>query len=177
MKLLLVHHAFPPEGVGGSELYTLSLARRLAGRHQLSVLHRSLDPKRGDYDLREAERDGFRTLSVNVGPRPGLGFEAYRDPVLSGLVAGVLDDLRPDLVHVGHLSGLSTGVVFAARRRGIPVVLTLHDFWMLCPLGQLLNRHLQVCPGPGPRRCLDCVGAQVAATPRATARGRARGRG
>ena len=67
------------------------------------------------------------------------------------------------LHRTGSLRGLSTGLVFEARRRGIPVVVTLHDFWPVCALGQLVNLRLELCPGPTPRRCLGCVGEQVVA--------------
>lgn len=162
LRLLLVHHAFPPESKGGSEVYTEALARRLSRSHDVTVLHRSADPARPDHDLKETERAGVRVVSLNNLHRDVPGFEAYRDPRAAAVAARVMDGLRPDLVHVGHLTGLSTGLVFEARRRGAPVVMTLHDFWTLCPLGQLLNRRLEVCPGPTPERCLGCVGEQVA---------------
>ncbi|HEX9709948.1 MAG TPA: glycosyltransferase, partial [Candidatus Thermoplasmatota archaeon] len=162
MRLLLVHHAYPPEGTGGSETYTEALARRLAREHDVTVLHRSADPARPDHDLRTTARDGVRVVSLNNLHREVAGFESYRDPLAAAAAARVMEETRPELVHVGHLTGLSTGVVFQAHRRGLPVVITLHDFWTLCPLGQLLDVRLRVCPGPTPRRCLGCVGAQVA---------------
>jgi GT2 family glycosyltransferase/glycosyltransferase involved in cell wall biosynthesis len=162
VRLLLVHHGYPPEACGGSEIYTEALARRLARDHAVTVLHRSADPARPDYDLRRERRDGVEVVSLNNRHREVGGFEAYRDPRAATAAAAVLDEARPELVHVGHLTGLSTAIAFDVRRRGLPLVITLHDFWMLCPLGQLLNVRLEVCPGPEPRRCLDCVGAQVA---------------
>jgi GT2 family glycosyltransferase/glycosyltransferase involved in cell wall biosynthesis len=167
VKVLLVVHAYPPEGLGGAETYTEALARELARTHEVAVLHRSADPARPDYDVRESSRDGVRVFSLNNLHREAPGFEAYRDEGVTRAAARVMDALRPDVVHVGHLAGLSTGLVFEARRLGFPVVLTLHDFFAACPLGQLLNVRLEVCPGPTPRRCLDCVGAQVAAAPAA----------
>ena len=165
MRLLLVHHAYPPEAVGGSEIYTAALARRLAADpdHEVTVLHRSADPARPDHDLRSSVRDGVRLLSLNNLFREMPGFESYRDPKAAAAAGRLMDEIDPELVHVGHLNGLSTGVVFEARRRGLPVVITLHDFWTVCPLGQLLDLRLNVCPGPTPRRCLACVGPQVAA--------------
>jgi GT2 family glycosyltransferase/glycosyltransferase involved in cell wall biosynthesis len=167
MRLLLVHHAWPPEGIGGSEIYAGALARRLAQAHEVTVLHRSADPRRPDHDLVESRQGSLRVFSSNNLHRDVAGFESYRDPVAAAVAGRVMDEVRPELVHVGHLIGLSTGLVFEARRRGVPVVLTLHDFWTLCPLGQLLNVRLEVCPGPTPERCLGCVGAQVATAPAA----------
>lgn len=172
MRLLLVHQAYPPAG-GGAEVYTEALARRLGREHEVAVLYRSSDPALPDHDLRGSERDGVHLLALNNLHRECGGFEAYRDSRAASVAGRVMDERRPDLLHVGHLTGLSTGLVFEARRRGIPVVMTLHDFWALCPLGQLLNVGLEVCPGPTPRRCLGCVGDQVVVrSPAARAIGR-----
>ena len=66
MRLILVHQGYPPESVGGSEIYTESLARRLARDHDVVVLHRSADPARADYDVAEKHRDGVRVVSLNT---------------------------------------------------------------------------------------------------------------
>jgi GT2 family glycosyltransferase/glycosyltransferase involved in cell wall biosynthesis len=165
MRILLVHQGHPPESAGGSEIYVAALARQLAREHQVAVLYRIQDPLRPDYEVRATRRDGVRLFAVNNLHRVAPGFESYRDPGAAAAADAVMGAFRPDLVHVHHLNGLSTGLVFAARRRGAPVVLTLHDFWPLCPLGQLLDLDLHVCPGPSPRRCLGCVGGQVAPAP------------
>jgi GT2 family glycosyltransferase/glycosyltransferase involved in cell wall biosynthesis len=158
MRLLLVDRSGGPGG-GGSALYTESLARRLAVSHDVTLLCATTEPERPHGHLGETQCDGLRVVSLNRFP--SAGFESYRDPRVTAALRPLLDRLQPELVHVGSLDGLSTGFVFAARERGAPVVLTLHDFWPVCPLGQLLNRDLAVCPGPTPRRCLECVGDQV----------------
>ena len=132
MRVMLVHHAYPPEGIGGSEVYTESLARRLARDHEVTVLHRSADPARGSYHVAESRRDWVRIVSVNTPRWSDAGFEAYRDPRAAAAVAAVIEATRPDVVHVGHLNGLSTGIVSEARRLGAAVVFTLHDFGTLC---------------------------------------------
>lgn len=165
MRILLVHHAYPPESLGGSELYVAALARQLAREHDVAVLHRSADPAREDHDVVESRQQGVRVISLNNLHRAVPGFESYRDARVMAAATRILDDFKPDLLHVHHLSGLSTGIVFAARERGVATAITLHDFWPLCPLGQLLNVKLEVCPGPTPRRCLGCVGGQVAVRP------------
>jgi glycosyltransferase involved in cell wall biosynthesis len=49
----------------------------------------------------------------------------------------VLDGLRPEVVHVQHLLGLSADIIESARARSIPAVVTLHDLWFQCPMVHL----------------------------------------
>lgn len=165
MRILLAHQGYPPQSMGGSELYVEGLARTLAARHEVAVLHRSADPAREDHEVVVSEREGVRLFALNNLHRRHPGFESYRDPGITEAAMRIVEAFGPDIVHIHNLTGLCSGLVFEARRRGIPVVVTLHDFWPACPLGQLVNLRLEVCPGPTPRRCLSCVGGQVAWRP------------
>ena len=60
---------------------------------------------------------------------------------------------RPDVVHTHNLPGIGTGIWEAARRRGIPVVHTLHDYHLLCPRTTLMRKDsLEACR-PHPLFC------------------------
>jgi glycosyltransferase involved in cell wall biosynthesis len=49
-------------------------------------------------------------------------------------LAGVVEEVRPDVAHVHHVfERLTTSVLDALRRRGVPTVLTLHDYKPVCP--------------------------------------------
>jgi len=170
--VLLVHRGYPPASSGGSEIYVEALARTLARRGPVTVLHPVDEAGAPDDALRASDPDGVRVIAINRRrPRPA-GFEAYRDAGPAAAVRRLIREHRPDVVHVHHLDGLSTGVAFEARRLGVPVVVTLHDFWPACPLGQLFDLGGHVCAGPSPTRCLGCVGGQVAAPPGVSAAAR-----
>jgi glycosyltransferase involved in cell wall biosynthesis len=65
-------------------------------------------------------------------------------------ITRLIDEFEPDVVHVHNtLPLVSPSVYWAAARRGIPVVQTLHNFRLLCPQAMLL-RNGKVCE--------DCVG-------------------
>lgn len=64
----------------------------------------------------------------------------YR-PQAARLFGQLLDEYRPDIVHLhGPARQLTPAVVGAARRRHIPVVMTLHDYLLVCPQGMLVRR-------------------------------------
>lgn len=159
MRVLLALHGFPPESLGGTELHAAWLAQELARSHEVAVLCGSAELSSGHIQVRSGERGGVRVHALSHRP---TGFDAYRDVAVARRCLEVLEAEAPDVLHVHHLAGLSTGLVFGARERGVPVVATLHDFATLCALGQLLTLDLRVCPGPEPGRCLSCVGGAAA---------------
>ncbi len=67
--------------------------------------------------------------------------------------------VKPDVVHIGHLSHLSTQIPIIAKREfGLPVLFTIHDFWMFCHRGQLINpENWNICPLPNTKQCTQCA--------------------
>jgi glycosyltransferase involved in cell wall biosynthesis len=159
MKILYVVHNFVPEGAGGVELHSHQLAREMARRgHEAIVFARSGDPSREEYSVRTEEMDGFRVVRVNNNFKDLTDFEGlYRNPRIEERFTETLDDFGPDLVHVQHLTCLSTGIPEIVRARKIPQVLTLHDFWFGCPLGQRIRRSLDICDPIKRELCIPCI--------------------
>lgn len=72
------------------------------------------------------------------------------NPATGRRFAQFLMRARPRLVHAHNIySGLTTAVLDAARRAGLPSVVTLHDYKLVCPAYTMLS---------GGRPCTDCVG-------------------
>ena len=163
MRILHVVHGFPPAAIGGTEQYTLSLCRVLARdpRDEVFVLAREGDPSRPELDVRRARVGGLPVAFVNNTYRSCHSFEdSYRSPAIAALGAGIVDEIRPDVVHVQHLTGLSTGLLHEIAARQIPMVFTLHDYWLICHRGQLFDLDLERCEGPIPEPCRRCVGPE-----------------
>jgi GT2 family glycosyltransferase/glycosyltransferase involved in cell wall biosynthesis len=161
MRVLVVVHGFPPAAQGGSEIYahTHALALRDCG-DEVVVFTREQDPTRADYAVRAEQRDGLRIVWVNNTFRNTRTFEeTYRNDVIGAIASRVIDDLRPDVAHVHHLTCLSTTIVRALADRKIPCFVTLHDYWLICHRGQLLDVDYRVCDGPEPSGCHACLGA------------------
>ncbi len=151
MRILLVVHGFPPTSLGGTEIYTrdLALALHRGHGHEVWVLTREANPSRPEHELREDDRDGLRVVTVNNTFRGCRSFaDTYRNPEIRRLAGELLDRVRPEVAHLQHLTCLSTGIVDELATRGIPSVLTLNDYWMICHRGQLLDVDLRRCPGP-----------------------------
>ncbi len=163
MRILQVVHAFFPECTGGTETQTLLLGRALQDRgHTVAVFYRVFAPDLPEYVVIPGEYADLRTFKIvnNFTSRPPAPF-AYHDTGVEARFLQVLDTFQPEAVHVQHLGDLSTSLVSAAQRWGIPVVLTLHDFWHMCFRSHLVNASGQLCPGPdGGLRCHECLQSQ-----------------
>src|SRR5262249_45745188 len=146
MRILFVTHAFVPESVGGVELHCHHLASALAARHAVPLLTRQADPAKPDYALEETRQAAVAVWRLKHCSRDvGAFAETYRNERIDDVFEGLVERWRPDLVHVHHLIGLSTGILERTKRRGVPLVLGLHDYWFGCPRGQRIRDGLKVC--------------------------------
>ncbi len=170
MRILLVIHGFPPHAQGGAEIYAELHARTLVQLFgdEVHVLTREQCLDRPEYAVRTEQRDGLAITWINNTFRAVRTYEdSYRCPPIASIAAGVIDRFRPDVAHVHHLTCLSTEIPALLAARRVPVLFTLHDYWLLCHRGQLLDRNLRVCPGPEPSGCQSCVGLGAAPMPSA----------
>lgn len=161
MKILQVIHGYPMRYNAGSEVYTQTLCHALAERHEVHVFTREEDSFAPDFALRrEADADDSRvTLHVVNMARSR---DRYRHAGVDQRFAEVLDTVRPEVVHIGHLNHLSTSLVIEAAARAIPIVYTLHDYWVMCPRGQFMQMHpadpgdlWAACDGQEDRKCAE----------------------
>lgn len=165
MRVLIVVHGYPPLAQGGSEVYAEAHARTLRDvcGDEVLVLTRDNDPRRPEFDLREGRHRGVPVVRVNNTFRSVRSFaESYTQPRLAEVAATVIDDFAPEAAHIHHLTCLSTFIPMHLASRGVPCFMTLHDYWLLCHRGQLLDRDLRVCASPGKcGRCLDDSAASL----------------
>jgi len=165
MRILQVAHGFPPDQMAGAEVYTWTLAREMARRgHDVHALVPAVRPGHPEHALVEEQVDGVAVLRLNQNHLALDRLEAtYSDPGIDAIFADLLGRLRPDVVHVQHTIGLSIGILRLARAAGVPVVMTLHDFWFHCPRGQRMTPRGHLCAEVQPWRCALCVAGKRAA--------------
>lgn len=153
---------FPPRYVAGAELRAYRLARWLVetGRTPTVVCIEGATEATPDgrvgyvRDLYDGIPVHRLTADLSLPPYP-LSW-GYDHSLLYHYFRQFLADTRPDLVHLisGYLMGLAP--LRAARELGIPAVVTLTDFWFLCPKIDLLRGDGCLCWGPEPAECTRC---------------------
>ncbi len=85
----------------------------------------------------DAELLSFNNDTKVIGKLMQLPFNigAYR------AVRRKIRNCRPDIVHLHNIHfGASPSVIYAARKEGVPVVMTLHNYRLLCPSGILFHK-------------------------------------
>ncbi|WP_439597842.1 glycosyltransferase family 4 protein [Falsiroseomonas sp.] len=162
MRLLVFCHNHPDLQPGGTEVVARGLFRALRDRHGVEGLFL------GAVTAQHRER------------RPGTLFQsigAHADEMLVWLshfdrfhlsqvdswglaeLVEVVADYQPDIVHFHHLLyfGLETLELVRRVAPRARIVVTLHDFFALCPQeGQLLTTDGRLCPGPSADGCRRC---------------------
>lgn len=163
MKVLFLTHLYPPTGVGGTEVYTHGLAAGLVQNgHEVQVLCT------GDWDDGPrhwnghvdcvVERVPVRRLRLNWTKAPDVNRHLYDNATIAAYLARYLAEVRPDVVHVTSCNTLSASVIAAVKRAALPVVLTLTDYWFMCPQVTLLRSDGRPCDGNVPPvECLRCL--------------------
>ncbi len=161
MKIFLVIHGYPMRYNAGSEVYTQGLALELAHRHEVHIFTRQENSFLPEYACsREVDPlDSRVTLHVM---NMAQSRDRYRHGEVDRQFGALLDRIGPDMVHIGHLSHLSTSLILEASKRIIPVVFTLHDYWLMCPRGQFMQLRPKnttdpwaLCDGQEHRKCAE----------------------
>jgi glycosyltransferase involved in cell wall biosynthesis len=156
MRILYVVHQFYPESSSGTERFLLQLASSIqrSGHHAdivtYSFAERSEFDRAGSLLVRQYQYKGISVIGVRHDKVPiDINTSLENSSVLS-FARKVLGNRSPsyDLVHVVHPMRL-TSFAILAREFGIPYVLTLTDFWMICPKINLHTSFNTQCSGPG----------------------------
>jgi glycosyltransferase involved in cell wall biosynthesis len=163
MHILLITHFFPPKHNAGTENYTLGLAQAfLAKGHDVHVLCAE-DWQSGDAYWNGVTEDvylGVPVIRVHLNwlkannPNHVL-FDSWQ---VEQWLEHYLQTKHPDVIHITSTYSLGVGLLRAAHRAQIPSVLTLMDFWFLCPRTSLLRGDGQLCDGrTTPWECQQCL--------------------
>ncbi len=131
MKILMVNKFLYPRG--GCENYMLYLAEELKKRgHEVEYF--------GMYDEKNTVGNSKGKYTKNMDFH-STGLERFLYPFkiiysfeAKRKILKVIDDFKPDIIHMNNINfQLTPSVIYGAKKRGVPVVQTVHDYQMICP--------------------------------------------
>ncbi|MDD5251660.1 MAG: glycosyltransferase [Patescibacteria group bacterium] len=119
----------------GAERYVFDLERLLRGHgHEVAPFAMRTErdaptPWRKYFVSQvQTEKTAYDWQGLRTAARYLYSFEARRK------FSALLDEFRPDLIHVHNIyHQISPSILPVAKRRGLPVVLTAHDYALLAP--------------------------------------------
>lgn len=163
MRILLITHFFPPEYNAGTENYTLGLAKAFTNQgHEVQVLC-AMGWQTGDSywnGIKEERHQGFpvHRIHLNWLKADDPNRVLYDSAPVERWSEAFFKSMKPDIVHVTSTHSLGIGLLRAVHREGIPLVLTLMDFWFMCPRTILLRGDDTLCNGlTTPWECQQCL--------------------
>ncbi|MBL8676741.1 MAG: glycosyltransferase, partial [Alphaproteobacteria bacterium] len=159
MVIFKIIHGYPLRFNAGSEVYSQLLCHGLVhNEHKVHIFTRKEDVFKPDYYLNEEKDSLDSRVTLHVINMPKLRFpHRYQHSEIDRKFENLLDKIEPDIVHIGHLNHLSTSLVEVVYKKQIPIVFTLHDYWLMCPRGQFIQRNSQepwaLCTGQEDSKC------------------------
>ena len=156
MRMLMITNLFPPAYIGGAEVSNYyvcqGLMRRGLSCSVLTVNNRM--PRNMDQWY---EYDSLRVHRVDFFTRARHAATDVFDSRVYWAVRRELQRLKPDIVHIGNVSGSTLAPYLACRSLGVPVVNVLHDLWLLCANNMLYRSDGTSC-NPAEKRayCQQC---------------------
>lgn len=144
MKFLYLNNFNYPRG--GAENVFLAEAALLKNKdHSVYIFSRkhpeNLPTELTDFFPSEMSTDSIRFNKKNF---ESLKRICYNVEAKRGLDSA-LNNIKIDLAHAHNIyGGLTTSVLDTLRNRGLPIVLTLHDYKLICPNYKLLS-HGKIC--------------------------------
>lgn len=133
MRVLQINKFFFEKG--GTERYFFSLSRALEERGH-EVLHFSMHDPRNEpspyTDYFVTHRDYHE--SASLPQRVSRGLSIVRSPEARARLSRLVADERPDVAHLHNIyHQLTPSVIEALDRAGVPMVMTIHDYKLVCP--------------------------------------------
>ena len=131
MKILMVNKFLYPRG--GCETYMLKLSEELKAKgHEIEFF--------GMYDEKNTVGNSKNLYTTNMDfHSKGLSRLLYPFKIIYSFEAArkigkVLDSFKPDIVHMNNINfQLTPSIIYAIKKRNIPLVQTVHDYQMICP--------------------------------------------
>lgn len=131
MKILMVNKFLYPRG--GSESYMLKLSEEFKSQgHEVEYF--------GMYDEKNTVGNSLGKYTTNMDfHSKGVSRFLYPFKIIYSTeahkkIGKVLDDFKPDIVHMNNINfQLTPSIIYAVKKRNIPLVQTVHDYQMICP--------------------------------------------
>ncbi|MGB9721755.1 MAG: glycosyltransferase [bacterium] len=159
MKILYIAHKFWEPNTEGTLNYYSSLFSEVKKYHSIQILI----PIKKQLIDRFAETKNIILMPISYTVNPDARFPIYHSNSLFNRKFEhkfrlTIEQYQPEIIHFQHLLGFPFSLIEIANKSNIPVLITIHDFWTICPRIHLYDANEQICRDPqNGLICFTCV--------------------
>lgn len=155
MKICVISKGYSPYSLGGADVQAEKIANEFAKRNN-SIVVITINPSRGEVIDLDGNTKIYRIRPFNVSTFHRIGRESFIKQGIWTLldiyshhsytkIRDILQREEPDVVHIHSLADMTLSAVNAVKDLGLPLVYTLHDYFMLCRRFVLLHGFKTIC--------------------------------
>lgn len=153
MKICFISPFFEPWSIGGAEKYVNTLAHSFSKDHKVFVITSAGPSSRKSlhinsnleiFEIRQKNINSLYSIATKNRPISKLrrylwhfidmfSFATYKK------IISILNNEKPDIIHVNGFRGLSSLLFRALKKSKIPHVYTIHDYGVVYPWAEMLT--------------------------------------
>ena len=151
MKVLHVVPGFPLDYPGGITNYVMTLAKsQLLAGDDVSVLTDSCESEKCP--------EALGIIQVKHNKLINFSFKLMSSGRHSDKAIEQIKQFNPDIIHIHTIYGLSKKFINDLQHLHIPYLISLHDYYLVCPRIFMMDKWANVCRNIDFRKCSSCIG-------------------
>jgi GT2 family glycosyltransferase len=151
--LILIHDwSNINENVGGTTLHVKDLIMALRDKYNFHVLY----PSGNCYKLTSYFEDGKEETMDFVRPYEFSKISFYNNEY-EELIEKIIVGLRINVLHIHHMINHYFNIIDVAKKHNVYSIISLHDFYCICPSINLLYNQKDYCLNLEKKDCQQCL--------------------
>ncbi len=170
MRILIIGDY--PGFSGGVTNYTRPLAEYLAKVNEVYYLYSCTRTENYDIFSMRVESVPQLDKSSSVSffelinpPTRYLNYDKLNldhDDWIDDIISDFLKKIKPEVIHINEIFGFSSRLIRIAKDLSIKVIVTVHEYWWLCPHRVMVDFNRMICDGPNDlKKCSHCTQKKV----------------
>jgi len=153
-RIIQVITLYPPDG-GGASIVCHQSSQALKQRGwDVYVFTGRIDPSNSPFVIKDYHIGEIKVRSINLngiikptyeGAIDGSCKENFDNPVIGDLFESYVQEVKPDLIHFHSIQWIGLNVIEKSIELEIPSIITMHDWWWVCPRQFMVTEKWTVC--------------------------------
>lgn len=154
-NLLYVLHADIDEAgenhIGGTQFYVRDLCIELGSQYNIFVMTPTANA------IHLVAYINNKKYQCNFPIKDHGILQPFKSKTYKDIYELILNAFEIDIIHIHHIQGQSFDIFYSANSQNIPVILSIHDFYMICPTIFLYSIDGFLCINGHQGDCKKCL--------------------